>query len=246
MTQEKSVLELLDDLQNIVDALKANLPKEAPLVIPKSTDPKKASHLIDPLRVVHLREACYHRVFELADSGCEALKKGDIVVAYLLMRAVMETLAIFWYFVDHVEKALNYGDMKDLRKILSQMAVGVKSETGKTALQAALAKESIEVEEILFSPVHVLKLIDQMGKTIPAFKDQYEFLCEVAYPNSMGLLKAYVKNDWELGVTYFGKDDGELGSHLPSDIEALIVFLEGFIDLYDQSAFGLENLHDLV
>lgn len=55
MIKEKTVKELLDDLQKMVYILRSRLPKEAPLFFSKS---------IDPLRGLHLREACIHRIVE--------------------------------------------------------------------------------------------------------------------------------------------------------------------------------------
>ncbi len=85
MTKEKTVPELLDDLQNISSLLKASLPREAPLFFSKS---------IDQVRALHLREACMHRISELVESACDAFKKGNAMSGYILARAIMETFAL--------------------------------------------------------------------------------------------------------------------------------------------------------
>lgn len=195
MIQEKTVTELLDDLQKVVDTLKANLPKQAPLLFSKSTD---------PLRALHLREACYHRITELAESACGAFKKGNNVSGYILARAVMETFAFFYYFVSKVSEAIACEDAEELREALSKIVMSLKAQIVKDGMEEGLGV---------------------------AFQDSYDFLCEVTHPNVGNLIKAYVKNDWSEKLAYFGKEEGSLGSHLASDIEALVVLLEEFLKL---------------
>lgn len=227
MIKEKTVKELLDDLQSIVDCyLKPSLPKEAPIFI---------SSTIDPVRALHLREACFHRITELAEAACSEFKKGSLIAGYLLTRAIMETLALFWYFLDEVRGALKEGDIEHLREILTRMMVGAKVEEAKDEIAKAVGKTKEEMGKTL-DPIHVLNLIRHVSKEYPAFGDVYDYLCEVAHPNIAGLIKAYVKNDWDKGTTYFGKEHGGFGSHLESDLQALIVSLEYFMDLYDESA----------
>ena len=125
MIQEKKSKELLGDLREIVNILKSNLPKEAPIFIFKS---------IDPARALHLREACFHRITELAESACDAFKKENKVSGYLLARAIMETFAFFWYFVDEVRGALKDEDIEGLRMVLTRMMVGAKFKKAKDAI----------------------------------------------------------------------------------------------------------------
>ncbi len=226
MIKEKTSKELLDDLQDIVDHyLKPSLLKEAPVFISSS---------IDPARALLLREACFHRITELAESACDAFKKGNTVAGYLLARAIMETFALFWYFMDKVSNALKDGDVEDLRIILTRMMVGVKVEKAKDAIVEGLGKAKEEMGKTL-DPIHVMDLIRHVSKKHPSFMDHYEFLCEISHPNAAGLLKAYVRNDWDKKTIYFGKEQGSFGSHLESDLQALVISLEGFMDLYDDS-----------
>lgn len=231
MIKEKTIKELLDDLQGIVDLLKESLPKEAPLFISKS---------IDPVRALHLREACIHRIAELAESACDAFKKGNNVTGYLLARAIVETFALFWYFVDEVRDALKDGDVEDLRKVLTRIMVGARVEAAKDSIAETLGKTKKELGKSL-DPVHVMDCIRYVAEEIPPFMEHYEFLCEVSHSNAAGLLKAYVKNDWDRKMAYFGKEHGSFGTHLESDLQALVVSLEGFMDLYDDSAGVLKG-----
>lgn len=147
----------------------------------------------------------------------------------------METFALFWYFMDKVSAALKVGDVEDLRVILTRMMVGARVEKAKDVIVEGLEKTKEEMGKSL-DPVHVMDLIRYVSKKIPPFMDHYEFLCEVSHPNAAGLLKAYVRNDWDKGIVYFGKENSGFSGHLGSDLQALIVSLEGFMDLYDDSA----------
>ena len=94
-------------------------------------------------------------------------------------------------------------------------------------------------------PIHIMDLLRHVAKKIPPFMDHYEFLSEVSHPNAAGLLKAYVKNDWGKKTAYFGKEHGSFGSHLESDLQALIVSLKGFMNLYDDSSLLLQDFMQL-
>lgn len=217
--EEKSKQELLEELNVIVDTLKVSLPTEAPIFISKA---------IDPCRALQLREACFHRVTELAESAYDAFKKDNYVAAYILMRGVIETVALFWYFCDQIADALTTQDLDHLKEMLSKVLAGAKATKAKEAGWS-------------LDPVHILTFIRHVAKKVPPFADHYDFLSEVAHPNAAGLIKAYVRNDWDKGVVYFGKEHGKLGSHLEFDLEALIVILNSFMDLYDRSAPQLEK-----
>lgn len=84
-----------------------------------------------------------------------------------------------------------------------------------------------------------------VSERLPPFKELYDFLCEVAHPNTLGLIKAYVKNDWESGVSYFGKEQGQLGSHLESDLQNFMALLEAFMSLYSEVDFLFLKLKKL-
>ncbi len=231
MIKEKTVKELLGDLQKVVYALQARSPKEAPLFFSKS---------IDPLRGLHLREACFHRIAELAESTYEAFKKENLATGYLLAQAIVETMALFWHFLDEVRDALKNEDSEHLREILTRILVGTKAEKTKDDAEAGWE----EVEEVMEKPlglVHPIDLIKHISKAYPPFLDIYDYLCEVSHPGVDGLIKAYTRNDWEARMVFFGKGQGKFGSHLQSDLEALMLMLAHFMDLYDESERLLEK-----
>ncbi len=91
---EQSYLKALKDS---IDTLENSLPWEIPLVISKA---------IDPCRAHVLREACLHRITELAGSTYDAFQKNKLITAFTLCRSVMETESLFWEFTTLLEYAL--------------------------------------------------------------------------------------------------------------------------------------------
>ncbi|MBM3192008.1 MAG: hypothetical protein FJZ63_05090 [Chlamydiae bacterium] len=226
--------ELLKDLKHIADALQANLPKQAAIFIPQDS----LAATLDPLRILQLREACIHRVSELAESTYEAFNKGNRVAGYVLARAIYETVALFWCFVDRLEKSLETGDLEELRETLTRMVLGSKIDKVKESITDIL-KEAQEPLPKNLNPIYISDCIKEVAKQLPPFKEHYDFLCEVTHPNAMGLIKAYVRNDFQAGISCFGKEQGSLSSHLEKDLEALILVLESFIERYNHSGFLL-------
>ncbi|MBS0606790.1 MAG: hypothetical protein JSR57_07565 [Verrucomicrobia bacterium] len=221
--EDKSKDELLEDLRVIIETLKASLPTEAPLIF---------SNAIDPARALHLREACLHRIAELAESAYDAFVKKNYVPAYLLSRAVMETLALFWYFCDKLEDAIKTQDLEHIREMLSKALTGAK---------AAKAKEV----GYSLDPIHILKLIRHVAKFAPPFEHHYDFLSEVSHPNAAGLTSAYVRIDRDRKMVYFGKEHGRFVSLLELDLRALATNLNAFMDLYDRSAEQFKKFQEL-
>jgi hypothetical protein len=232
MPDEKSVEHLLAILDKKVVFLKSQLPRQAPLLIPKPKDPSKSTHLIDPLRALHLREACFHRIVELAESACDAFKNGNTVAGYLLVRAFMEAFALFWFFMDTAKDALKDGDCEKLREVLRRMLVGSRISQVKENLGQTLGGNSPEKG---LDPISVPNLIKHVTKELPPFGEHYDFLCEVSHPNAMGLIKAYVKNDWDQRVAHFGKEFGSFNGHLASDLENFLLCLDAYSAMFNES-----------
>ncbi|MEI8301239.1 MAG: hypothetical protein WCG10_06510 [Chlamydiota bacterium] len=81
--KDKIIDDLLKDLEHMLHALKDNLSKHAPIFVGASP---KFHPSLDPVRALHLREACLHRITELAESAYDAFKKGSLVAAFLRTR----------------------------------------------------------------------------------------------------------------------------------------------------------------
>ena len=82
----------------------------------------------------------------------------------------METVALFWNFCDRVADAIKTQDMDSLREMLSKMLSGAKAKKAKEA-------------GVSLDPMHILKLIQHVAKTVLPFEDHYDFISEVAHPD---------------------------------------------------------------
>ena len=229
--------ELMSEFSALVATLQANLPSSAPMFL---------SNVNDPCRALHLREACLHRVTELAESSLDAFKKNNNVAGYLLARAIMETVALFIYFLDKTEDAVASGDVKQIQEVLTHMLIGTKSKMIGAGIKKAFEDAGEEIPNSkLLDPIHVMDLIKHVSQKIPPYAQIYDFLSEVAHPNALGLVRTYVKIDWAQKIAYFGKEHGELGSHLESDLETIVLVLRIFIIRYNESAVMLEKLQHI-
>jgi hypothetical protein len=202
----------LETLKDSVAVLENSLPKEIPLAISKA---------IDPCRAHVFREACLHRMAELAGSAYDAFHKNTLITAFTLCRSVMETEALFWEFITMLETALEKKSISKIRKFLTKAMLGVKIPTGDGTSS--------------MTPHHVLTLVrDGMGKHIKGYFNQYEFLSEFAHPNAAGVIKAYVKLDWEKHVAYLGLNQEKISPDLA--LPKLVGSLQAFIQIYNNSA----------
>jgi hypothetical protein len=212
MASENDHFYLEEALKDIVAILKNSLPREIPLAISKA---------IDPCRAHVLREACLHRIAELADSAYDAFRKNKLITAFTLCRSVMETEALFWEFITMLENALEKKSISKVRKFLTKAMMGAKVQTGNGISS--------------MTPHHVLTLVrDGMGKQIKGYFNQYEFLSEFAHPNAAGVIKAYVQLDWEKHVAYLGLNQEKIFPDLA--LPKLVGSLQAFIQCYDNSA----------
>jgi hypothetical protein len=213
----------IGQLKNLVDILNNSLSNEIPFDF---------SVAIDPFRAVVVREACLHRIAEISESAYEAFSKDNLVVALILSRAVMETEALFWGFVNELEGALKSGNIEKIRKFLTGCLIGVKSP------QIKLLK-SPENVDLIIDPINILTFIDKMKKKITHYRLHYDSLSEFSHPNAAGTVDSYVSLDHEARVARLGKNRAKLVPELA--LPQLIGSLTMFLDVYDNSAKLLEQ-----
>jgi len=213
---------MIEKFKNLVDTLKNSLPTEAPLLISKA---------IDPSRALILREACLHRICELAESAYEDFAKDRLVAAFIMARAIMETESLFWAFLDEIEQSLKNKNIDEIRAFLSKALAGVKATQAKE-----MGRE--------LDPLHVLKLVrDKMGKKITHYYNQYEALSEFSHPNAAGLNETYARIDWDQQKVFFGINKERVHANLA--LPPLVGSIEAFLYKYDESAKLLEEFVNL-
>ena len=113
----------LQELKSIIETLQANLPKEVSLLVCHDSSKGK----IDPARAMMLREAIYHRITESAESLYVTLSKKHLIASCLLLRSIIETLALFNKFRNELKIFIKTKKLDDVRDFLHRTLAGVKS-----------------------------------------------------------------------------------------------------------------------
>ncbi|NGX49427.1 MAG: hypothetical protein K940chlam5_01025 [Candidatus Anoxychlamydiales bacterium] len=220
---KKDVDLLIQELKGLVSMLNNSLPKEIPLGISIS---------IDPTRAVIFRVAFLYRVAEITESAYDAFVKDNLVVAFILSRAFMETETLFWAFVNKLKVAIQTRNINDIRQFLTGCLIGVKNDELKQL------KHPSDVS-LITTPTNILTFIQKMDKKIPGYELHHASLSEFSHPNAAGTVDAYVSLDWEAMVARFGKNKSKLIPELA--LPQLLASLKGFLDCYDYSAKLLEQ-----
>jgi hypothetical protein len=214
---------LLAEFRSIATELNASLPKEVPLGISRS---------IDPIRALILREACLHRIAEIVRAAYDAFARDDLVVAIILSRSIIETVALFWDFIAKLKAALASRNIEEIRSFLSGCLVGVKSPKLKEF-------KSPSQPDLIVTPVNILTLIDKLDKDVTHFRLNYDSMSEFSHPNAAGTVDAYVVLDWDAGVARLGSNRTKLVPELA--LPQLVGTLTAFIIQYNHAAELLEK-----
>jgi hypothetical protein len=126
-----------------------------------------------PFFTATLRECLLYRVAELGLSACNLVKGGELVSAAVLIRALLESVALLVLLDQRVREAVESGKIQDLDKLVSSGLVGCKN--GMTPVEA----------------LNVLTILKHAAKRYDGLEQLYQQLSEMAHPNWGGLLGAY-------------------------------------------------------
>src|SRR5688500_2954030 len=87
-----------------------------------------------PFFTATLRECLLYRVAELGLSACNLIKGGELVSAAVLIRALLEAVALLVLLDQRVREALESGKIQELDRLVSSGLVGCKN--GMTPVEA--------------------------------------------------------------------------------------------------------------
>jgi hypothetical protein len=197
--------ELLNHGMELSARLKASLP---PRVDPATISTRAKI----PFKALCIREVLLYRVSELADTAIACFRQDQLVAAATLTRALLESVALFYWLYKEVRAAVETGATGRIDEFLGRAMVGTRNES--TPLLAH----------------NVMNAIDAVTGDIDYYRKVYEELCEIAHPNWAGGLGAYGKLNTEM-IWY------ELGtSRLPRllILGPLVWSLELFIEFYSR------------
>lgn len=212
-TEEKAEPNQLDkkklaELKQLLETIDSLLPTEIHF----------SSTSIHPSKAQIFREACLYRIAELVQSAYDCFSNKQIISAFILCRAIMETEALFWYIHDQMKTAIQKEDVMELNEIFNKVLVGAKSKRLQDLYSLPTA-------------INVITLIkDKLGRKIDHYYDHYESLSEFTHPNGMAITRPYVKVIREKLKATFFKSEKTVSLNLA--LHPLIGSLNFFLKTY--------------
>lgn len=177
-----------------------------------------------PFKATSLREVLIHRIAELASIAVDLYQRDKLVAAFVITRAVIETVAMIYWLHEKVTEFLSSKDIQKLDEFLMRAMLG--SRDGTTSLES----------------YNVLTAVDRVDKAFPDFRQMYDRLCEFTHPNWSGLLGSYGKTDRERFKPRLGSDLRK--PPLAFGLAPLIGGLTIFEHYYNDLAELLHKLND--
>jgi hypothetical protein len=154
----------------IINDLEAKLP--AQISFPASTSASKLN-----FKALTLREVLAHRVHELASVAIELYDRDLAIPAFIMSRAVLETVCLLYSFYQSVQRFKLDQDKLKFDEFLSKALAGSRNKSTP------------------YEALNILSSIDKADKEFDGLKRMYDSLCEFTHPNWSGVLGAYGKID---------------------------------------------------
>jgi len=126
-----------------------------------------------PYKLLCLRALYQIRICDLGHASHLLYTKKAYIPAFVLTRAVMETVAMFYVCFSKVSASVRGNNVDDIDDFLMQALLGTRDGTGSVKHYNALTA------------------VQHVGKKNKAFEELYLGLCEFAHPNWGGVSLAY-------------------------------------------------------
>lgn len=205
----------------LADELRESLPKEV-----RAAACTLKSKLV--YKALSLRELLIHRVSDLTDACIVLFEQQRFVPAFIVARAIVETVAIQIRFHQVSLQFLNDWDEAPFDQFLMKGVLG--NRLGLTS------PSGIDI-----GATNIQTIIGHIGKIAPAFKSSYEELCEFTHPNWSGMMGAYSAHSSPF-VLLLGKEH----NYPPAEIGLVpfVICLECFRDSYNGTAEALYAINE--
>ena len=130
-----------------------------------------------PFKLLSLRELLLHRISALASPAVVLFERQEHVAAVVLVRAVVETVAVVFSIHRQLKSFEQTRDANALDHFLMSGLMASRWEDAKYPARS------------------ILTSIDHIDKEIPGFRASYDSLSEFAHPNWCGVFGAFGKVD---------------------------------------------------
>ncbi len=201
-TYSESIHERMLKLEAIIKQLTASLPKEI-----KHFEISSISKT--PSKVVSLREVLLYRITELSSATFELIKSEKPIAAVILARAQFETIVLWLFLLDKIEKICERNALHDnFDSEIMRLLFGGKIDNSPE------------------QAYNILTIMDKMSNEYPKLRELYNKLSEFAHPNHIGTHGYYARIDESNFSEILGPNDIE------SIIEITLISLTGLLELY--------------
>ena len=179
-----------------------------------------------------LQQSFLYRITMLATGCADMWNARNAVGSMLIVRALLETIAISKYAADELEKLVTDKKIDNIDEFANKQLFSTKNE-----VQIA--------EGWGFQARSILTYIDQFDKHLAGIRDAYDFLSEFCHPNGEGLLGAYGNMDIESGTVTFSEANPFVLPTLQVHVLTcfgMILFVEPIMDTFDEIVLAIPDL----
>lgn len=215
LSSEEKTAKYLSMARELTEVLNNSLPKSisAATLTPNSKLPFKA---------LSLREVLLCRVAELSATAMDLFDRQKPVSAFIVTRAVVETVSLaFWLH----KRIINYLEFKDIKVLDNFLMKALHGGRDKAAP---------------LESYNILSAVDHMDKDYNGYRELYNDLSEVAHPNWPGTLGAYGEFS-QKGCSLI-LCDSKNRVPIQTGLATLAISIKLFDDYYNELAVQIANL----
>lgn len=159
-------------------------------LIAKSIDPElrdQPSRV--PFHITYLREILGHRIVDLSEKSIALIENNQLVPAFLVIRATMESVALLYNLHEKIIAAIESTDIDTLSTFLENAALGSRN------------------DDTDFTAQNILTALDKLERKYNGVREMYDQLSEFCHPNFAGLMASYSRLDKDNIVIILGPDN---------------------------------------
>ncbi len=214
----------LNQLDEILEAWKSSLCKEVSVGGLISRNPT-AHKWKAPYRAIVLRELTFWRVTDLLDQVSALLKRQHYLGSLILIRCVLETLAVLIFLNERMSRVTTgQYDFDEFSELTNCLMLGGRREDSP------------------YAAINILSVLDRAEKKYPGLRKTYDDLSESAHPNCDGMGIGFSKIDRENYVTIFENRWHEMfaRSQLPLIELCILIFESEYNDVWLEAMESFE------
>lgn len=192
----------------------------------------------DKARVAQYTLLC--RMIDLTESTIKLYRNGRKNSAFILTRAIFETIALLFLIYERLERVVENKKLGDIDLFLSRIVAGGKSDSTPEWAPGVRAKA-----------INIGKAIERLDKRFRGksrgFASDYGLLCDFTHPNCFGGIISYAK--WEkkndIIVFCFSVSHKPFQQHLGVGIVCLCMCLDIFNHYYRKMEDVVQSFTDV-